>query len=454
MTYWKKWNGLLGYDASITSNKRRSASSRLLSVDDELTRQQRKQLIANARDLQQNYSVAAWAIRQHLDYVTSFTFQADTGDDGLNRDIEGLMKWYSRPLHCDVASRHSLDRIIRIAESRCVLDGDVGLLKVNTGHLQGIEGDRIRDPDKADETWKHGVKTTKGGRALRYAIHKRTRRNFEFERTVLASNFFHLGYFERFDQIRGVAPLATAINSFRDTYEAIDLALAKSKVASLFALAIYSESGEGSGDHEDDGEGGYDVDFGKGPIKLELDGDDRAEFLESKTPSTEMQAFTQLVISAALKSIDIPFSFFDESFTNFNGSRMAGMHYERSCKSKRSRLKELLDRITLWRLAMFIRDGALRLPSGMSLGQVGWDWIHAGTPWWDPAKEIKADIMAIEAGLTTRTQVIRERHGREFRDVIDKLAEEEAYIEDKGVTVGTSVAAAQIEPEEREEDEA
>ena len=33
---------------------------------------------------------------------------------------------------------------------------------------------------------------------------------------------------------------------------------------------------------------------------------DRAEFLESKTPSSELQAFTQLVIMVGLKALDIP----------------------------------------------------------------------------------------------------------------------------------------------------
>lgn len=460
MGYLKKLAGLFGYDAADTSTKRKAANTRdgAKSVDSLLTSQKRKQLVANARDIQQNYSVAAWAVRQHLDYVTSFSFQAATESDELNERIESLMARYARPMHCDVAWRHSLPRFIRLAESRAVVDGDCGIIKLNSGHLQGIEGDRIRDPEKTEgQNWQHGVLTTQAGRALRYSIHKRTNHGFEHERNVLASNFLQLGYFERFDQVRGVSPLAAAINSFRDTYEGIDYALAKLKVSQLFALAIYSESAEGFGNHTSDGATvpKYNVDFGKGPVKLELDPGDKAEFLDSKTPSTELQAFTRLVVQIALKSLDIPFSFFSEDFTNFAGSRMAGMGYEKSCHAKRERVKELLDRITFWRLAMYIRDGELKLPAGMSLANVKWDWIHSGTPWYDPAKEIKADILGIDAGLITRTQVIRERHGKDFRDVCKTLAKEEEFMRECGLTVSakTSVDDPEnaIETEDEEE---
>ena len=82
-------------------------------------------MIANARDLNQNFSIAAWAIRRHLDYTSSFTFQPRTGDAELDASLANLMRWYSRPKNCDAASRHSLGEIIRMAEMRRTIDGDV-----------------------------------------------------------------------------------------------------------------------------------------------------------------------------------------------------------------------------------------------------------------------------------------------------------------------------------------
>jgi hypothetical protein len=48
--------------------------------------------------------------------------------------------------------------------------------------------------------------------------------------------------FDRFDQLRGISPLAAAINTLRGTYEGFDYALAKAKVAQMFALAFYREA--------------------------------------------------------------------------------------------------------------------------------------------------------------------------------------------------------------------
>lgn len=447
------------YDGASTNTKRKSPAMRLKSTDQILTPTSRKRLTANTRDLMQNFSLAAWAVRRHLDYVSSFSFQPRTGDDELDKTLEALMRWYSRPLHCDVAARHSLPRMVRMAEERRVVDGDVFLVKLSSGHLQAIEGDRVRNPSQTDTTpgsdgFVHGVKSTKGGRMSNIAVHRRTTAGgYEFERIVKSSNVFHIGYYDRFDQIRGVSPLAPAINAFRDVYEGAEYALAKMKVAQLFGLVFYRENPDDFGETVSADESGYDVDFGSGPVKLDLDPGDKAEFLESKSPPAEFQSFMQTTISMALKSLDLPFSFYDESFTNFFGSRAALLHYEKACKSKRAGLRELLDRITLWRLGLFIADGDLGLPAGMELRDVEWEWVHDGTPWWDPSKEINGDILAISAGLKTRSQIIKERHGRDFRTVIDQLAQEEEYIRESGVSNVTTESVSAPDSEEESEDE-
>ena len=50
-------------------------------------------------------------------------------------------------------------------------------------------------------------------------------------------------------------------------------------------------------------------------------------------------------------------------------------------------------------------------------------------------QEVNANIAAINAGLTSRSQVVREVHGKEFKDIVDQLAEEERYIADAGISI-------------------
>lgn len=443
----------LNYQAAESTDKRRLPKSRLYSSDQMLSPLKRRRMIANARDLNQNFSIAAWAIRRHLDYTSSFTFQPRTGDAELDASLANLMRWYSRPKNCDAASRHSLGEIIRMAEMRRTIDGDVFLVKLADGRLQAIESDRVRDPDRptnANDKWVQGVRVNKAGRALSYSISRRNPDgSYDTERSVAAKNIYQLGYFDRFDQVRGITPLAPAINTLRDCYESFDYQLAKSKVSAMFGLVLTRDAVESWGDVTGDASTGYDINLSNGkPVLLDLDPGDKAEFIESKSPATEFQNFTNTMISASLKALDIPYSFYDEGYTNFFGSRSAFIHYTKSVKQKRFALVDLLDRITAWRLGLFITQGTLRLPPGFTFNNLKWEWVAEGTPWWNPQQEINADIMAINAGLKTRAQVIREHQGREFTEIINQLADEEAYIKQQGV--GVILQPAPPEPDEEE----
>lgn len=426
--------GMFGrYIAAESSNQRRDPGTRIQSSDAILDHTKRRRVIEGARDLWRNYSVAAWAVRKHLDFVSTFTFQAGTKDPEFNQQLEKLMRWYSRPLNCDVSNRHSLRRMIRLAEARRVLDGDVFLVKVN-GRLQAIEGDRVQDPPTktTEQTWIHGVEVASGGRLKNVSIYERKPDGrYIWEKNVSAGNVMQLAYWDAFDQYRGVSPLASAIPEFQDCLEVKDYARAKAKITQLFALAITREMADSDDDDEEDS--GYQIDLGKGPVKVELDPGDKMDFLESKHPSTEFQAFLTMCLQSALKALDIPWSFYDEAYTNFFGSRSALIMYLQSVRSKREDLRELLDRITVWKILQWVAQGYLVLPSGTTIEDLNWDWIPSGMPWWDPSKEVAGDLAAVNGKLRTRSEIRRERYGDDWRDVVRKLAEEEEYLREMGM---------------------
>src|SRR5690606_12493223 len=122
---------------------------------------------------------------------------------------------------------------------------------------------------------------------------------------------------DRPDQVRGISPIASGLNAFRDVYQNLDYALVRAKISQLYGLVIKRAPGEGDtlpepGESPEDGaehpgqEGDFTFDPDGGPIQLHLDTGEEAELLESKTPSSEFQNFHLLVVSMALKTLDIP----------------------------------------------------------------------------------------------------------------------------------------------------
>ena len=219
----------------------------------------------------------------------------------------------------------------------------------------------------------------------------------------------------------------------------------------MFGLVFYREALDAAGTL-DNSTDPYEVDFGRGPVLLDLEPGDKAEFLESKTPAPEFQSFAQLMISVALKSLDIPFSFFDESFTNFYGSRGALLHYQKACEAKRADVRDVLRKLTAWRMSLWIDDGVLSLPAGRGVSDLNWEWIPAGLAWWDPAKEIRGDVEAINAGLRTRSEIRAEKYGDDWIDVVDQLARERQALEDRGL-LDDADAAPGVVAEGTENDE-
>jgi capsid protein len=455
------------YDAVEDRGRRRPARNDTRSEDAILTSAKRKKLVGTARDVIRNYCTAAWMVRAHLDYVSSFAFQARTGADDLDAALEDLIWSAGLRKNFDVGGRFSLAKSLRISEARRVLDGDVFWAKLASGRVQIIEGDRVRLPSGGippDSGWAkedfpelyQGVSVSPGGRMQAVCICKRTAdgSGYEFERVIPARNVWQHAFWDttyRVDQVRGITPLAPALNSLQDIYEGCDLAMAKAKVAQMFGLVFFRKAMEeqegwaasraagGDDDGETAGEGGadatpaaqdsdlYDVDPGSGPFKLELQDGDDAKFLSTNTPETELLNWMQFSTDLAIKCLDIPYSFYDTSKANYYGRKADIQQYEASARSKREDNSQLLDEWTAWRLRLAILDGSLALPGAMTLDQVEWEWVPAGMPWVDKLRDMKADQLAIESHLDNVPRVAR-RAGQDAYEIAREQLDYEKWL--------------------------
>jgi len=438
--------GASDYEASQGSKTRSISGRPLVSEDRALPEQARKRVVKSVRDLRRNYAVARWAINCHLDFVVAHTFKPKTGDESLDRTLTGFVKKASRKANFDQLKKHPRRRFMRLLEASRTVDGDVFSVKRPGGLIQAVEGDRVRSPFgirhyhrvTGSEKWVHGIRVNAAGEETAIAIHRRTGNNsFTPERVVNMANVISLGYFDRFDQRRGVSPVACAINPLKDTHESFDYSLQKEKIRSLFCFSIYRDSDWGIGAHREGGD--YEIDFRKGPQFLELDEGDRGEFLHSNDPGQSTQDFWEWQISIALKSLDIPYSFFREDFTNFHGSKAAETRYLNSVFDKRADIRDWSDDWLCWRLMVGREMGEIDLPRSFDCDDPDqWAWIPRGRPWWDP-RDVNADIQAIAAGLKTREQVRYERFGDSWvDDVAPQLEAEEKIIADRDLHIATN----------------
>jgi len=391
-------------------------------------------------------------VRKHLDYVTRFRFQPVTGDADLDDQLERLMDWRGRASNWDVCGRHNRQRFMRLLEASRVIDGDVGTILLSSGLLQAIEGDRITWPTSGTppasynrDDWIHGIKTTTTGANASYMVCNRSGQGLVFNRAVRANNMHFLAYYDRFDQVRGISPLASALNTITDLYETLDYTRIKSKMHAMLGVFLARQPVDTDSDgfqysDQDDGEApdsntdAYDFELQPG-LKIEGLPGDTIQTIESKNPSQEFQDFTALMIQIAILALDLPFTQFDSRKSSYSAQRQDLLAYQKSVRQKQDDLREFLDRTTAWDIARWNATGLLQLPSGMLPRDVKWHWVSEGNPWLDPMKEVGANIQAVSAGFTTRDNICREVYGTRFIDVVEQLGREEALAEENSATL-------------------
>jgi len=411
-------------------------------------------LQASASNIQRNFAIAAWAIRKHLDFVTSFTFSSNNAQQVVTReteptadavqaersqlddDIEGILEEAAAADRCDTAGRHDLATMLRLTEARATVVGDHFLMELQDGTMQGIEGDRVLTP-RGEIGVLHGVKVDARGRAIAYAVHSRKGSGYTFERWVPAGNVITRGYFDRFDQVRGISPMAPALNTLQDLYEGFDYALAKAKIAQLFGFKITRKADDSLGNVDNDGttaRPSYRVDLGKGPWMLDLEHGDDADIMSAEVPGEGFESYSEMMIAVSLLALDLPWNFYKVDATNFFGSRAALNLYMQSVKPKRKANKTILKRWTKRQLQMAILTGKLRLPRTMTVDDLRWSWTPDGLPWWNPSQEADGALKSIGAALANPQDTCLET-GTNFFHNVDKIAEAMAYAKSRGVSL-------------------
>jgi len=403
----------------------------------------------------------AWMVRKHLDYVSKFHISFRTGNDSLDALVNRIFRWHGAPANLDVAQRFGRDEMFRFFELEKVVCGDAALLKLSGLKLQSVESDLIRkgDYNGTEKVNDDGLVVDDAGKVDKYCLCKRGAlgASYAFDHLESAPNVIFDAYWTRFgSQFRGVSPLSTAINMVQDIHEGLEFNLIKTKMHSLFGVAITRDAGAlgnmgGAAGATSETESataqadGSTMDLNPRAINmLDLNPGEDVKTIESGTPSTEFVEGTYLFVQIAMLALDIPVTCFDSRRASFS-ARIADLNeYEVSCDSKRTKNRYVRQAYSDWVLEQIWNDSNSPWPlktvasaadiKSLTELQEAVEWVPAGSPWLDKYGQIQGDQLAIEIGEDNIIDACR-RRGVNFFSNVDKQSLALDYARSRGVPI-------------------
>lgn len=394
------------------------------------------------RDLVRNNPHAAKAVSSLVSYIVGpgITPRANTGNRALDKRVNKLWDEFTKRADFDdQLDLYGLQTLI----CREMIEGGEVLIRRRWRRgddelpvplqLQILEGDFIdsaRDGKLAasDGYFIQGVEFTAQGKRKSYWLWPAHPGNSHMDprwkvssKAVAASEIAHV-YEKQRTQVRGVPWGVPVMNSLRDLgdYEAAEIMRKKIEAC---AVGVVSGEEEGpTGAPSDTGPGFYDVDgnlverFEPGMFLYARGG--RQVTFNSPSASGDYEPYKRSMLHTIAAGFRIPYSVLSGDLSqNSYASQKVGMaDFARLVESVQWQILIPMACEPIWR--WFIE--AAFLAGKINRTDIPAKWSPPPFPSGDPAKDIKAEIAAIRAGLKTLTEVAAER-GMTIDDLVEEI---------------------------------
>lgn len=273
-------------------------------------------------------------------------------------------------------------------------------------------------------------------------------------------NILHVMDAERPEQYRGVSMLAPVIEPLRQIERYTEAELMAAVVQSLFTVFITLEHPEDYPFNPTNPEGDQsvrtdpnEVEMGPGQINLLKPGESITPADPSR-PNSEFADFTQKIAEQIGAALEIPVDLLLKSFNaSYSASRAALMEAWKSFRMRRAWLVDDLC-APVWEL--FITEavalGRLQAPGFFAdplvhRAYLGCEWIGPSQGQLDPTKEISAEILAMQNGLTTHQAAAARWNGSSFRNNAEQLRYENELLAEAAATAGMLDEAVRALPD-------
>lgn len=414
-----------------------------------------------SRDLEKNSELAARyfnILETNVVGTKGFLLQmkvrkGDLFDDDVNREIERHWKRWSTSASAD--GRLSFREICKAAARGIPRDGEAFIRIVkDTGindyglSLQVIDpaliDDQYNDVLKNGNIIRLGVELNEYRKPVAYYISEKNPKGemlgMGIERTkrirIPAEEVIHIYKLQRPDQTRGWSWLAPVMLAMRILNGYIEGALVNAR-AGAAKMGFYETEDPGvlGLDDADDAR----VESAKtepGMIEVLPPG---VKFVgyDPKYPDNQFAPFVKRIMMLIASGLNVSYVSLSQDLEAVNYSSIRYGSLE-----ERETFKDLQEMI-VEKLVTRVFEEWLRM--ALTVGKLGYglrnfdrlnepSWVGPRWNWVDPLKEINANINAVKSGIKSRSEVIAE-NGRDFFEVMDEIAKENAYMLEMGINV-------------------
>lgn len=422
-------------------------------------RYNRETVRARARDLERNSDMANSVIGAYKRNIVGLgvTLQADTPSEKLNDAIEEAWKEWCKKKNCDVTETQSFSQMTRMAVERKKVDGGILFRKcylrggVVPFRLQALEVDELdtmaMTPHSKGNRVVGGIEYNSYNKPMGYWIRQYSIDGFSNIDPVYvpAKDIIFIFTKRRPSQIREMSDLSPTVTRIRDANEFMTAVSVKERIAaclSVFIKKTIPTTGIGRGTNQQTGpRTSYEgKNISPGMIK-ELNAGDEIQVVNPTGQATDAASYVKLQqrLIGAGQGLSYEATSRDMSQSNYSSARQGIIEDEQTYIEDRELFDEFRDEV----YETFIISGVL---SGLFDIKDFWNpekkskylahkWVAAPKPWIDPSKEATATKIALQTGQKTLQQVAAE-NGRDWKDMIDDMAEVLEYGRKKGIELG------------------
>lgn len=378
------------------------------------------------------------------------TLDPQTGDAGADRELRARWAdWSEDPNQCDIRGEATWNQLEYLALRQTLVDGDVLSLCLKSGHVQLVEGHRLRKPISTKRNCVHGVLLDNNRKPLEYwltkdeisplqavnlvsDIRRYPARDAEGNRIVC-----HVLDPTRVTQTRGfsaLTPVVDAAGMFEDFNFAT---LVKAQVASCYTIfRERDENFEGSdppksgADQTETLADGTSITVEGISPGMQIRGQvgEKLSGFSPSIPNPEFFPHVKLVLQLISINLGMPLvvTMLDASETNFSGFRGAvdqarlGFRRNQNWLAERLHAPTYRFKVRQW----LLDDPALRAASEQSgVNVYKHRWNPPAWPYIEPLKDASADLMRQRNALTSPRRLQAER-GRDWSVLVDEIVED------------------------------